>query len=262
MTIPTDKAKLASELRGTVGHARATARNPAAQVNELRGALKGLLNYCEALSPQGAVVGDREPIVFESVERFIAYLDHMETQFNADWERTEDAPTARMYGAGASLVLRTLSEIVRRSNLSIAPPTKPNDAGLSDKTDEEILAEEANRPQYKLLGAAVSWREIALVAMSRARSAGAGFVVTEERVPLKTYESAVKGRADFRDALVKEREKSVTLLKVIANFANPDYWIDEPGNLQWTGKRHAIEYAQSAMDDTITAAANVGEGRG
>ena len=63
------------------------------------------------------------------------------------------------------------------------------------------------------------------------------------------YTSAVKGRADFRDALVKERERSSTLLKALCNFANPDYWIDEPGRLQWTGKRHAIEFAQSVLDE-------------
>jgi hypothetical protein len=76
-----------------------------------------------------------------------------------------------------------------------------------------------------------------------------GDMVKVNTVPLSVYESAVKGRADFRDALVAERQKSATLIKVVANFANPDYWIDEPGRLQWTGKRHAIEFAQSVLDD-------------
>ena len=62
------------------------------------------------------------------------------------------------------------------------------------------------------------------------------------------YLSAVNGRADFRDALVKEREKSLRFLKALCNFANQDYWIDEPGKLQWNGKRHAIEFAQSVID--------------
>lgn len=69
-----------------------------------------------------------------------------------------------------------------------------------------------------------------------------------ETVSLGVYESAVKGRADFRRALVDEREKTNRLLRVIANFANPQYWLDEVGNLQWIGKRHAVEFAQSILD--------------
>jgi 3-methyladenine DNA glycosylase Tag len=62
------------------------------------------------------------------------------------------------------------------------------------------------------------------------------------------YRSAIKGRADFRNTLEKERGKSLRLLKALTNFANPDFWIDEPGKLQWNGKRHAIEFAQSVID--------------
>jgi len=63
------------------------------------------------------------------------------------------------------------------------------------------------------------------------------------------YRSAIKGRADFRNTLVKEREKSLRLFMALSNFANPDFWIDEPGRLQWIGKRHAIEFAQSVIDE-------------
>ncbi len=61
------------------------------------------------------------------------------------------------------------------------------------------------------------------------------------------YEAAVLGRKEMRWALRKERQKTKRLLAVIANFANEKNWADEPANLQWTGKRHAIEYAQSVI---------------
>lgn len=63
----------------------------------------------------------------------------------------------------------------------------------------------------------------------------------------QVYESAVKGRADFRTALRIERQKTKRLMAVIANFANAKNWSDEPANLRWDGKRHAIEYAQSIL---------------
>lgn len=63
------------------------------------------------------------------------------------------------------------------------------------------------------------------------------------------YSSAVKGRSDFRNALVEERERSAKLLAALCNFADHKNWVDEVGNLQWLGKRHAIEYAQSVIDE-------------
>ena len=33
----------------------------------------------------------------------------------------------------------------------------------------------------------------------------------------------------------------------VRNMANPDNWSDKVANLQWMGKRHAIEYAQSLL---------------
>lgn len=71
-------------------------------------------------------------------------------------------------------------------------------------------------------------------------------MMVEDRV----YESAVKGRQDFRAALKAEREKTKYLTAVIANFADSKNWSDEVGCLRWDGKRHAIEYAQSVLDDT------------
>jgi hypothetical protein len=61
------------------------------------------------------------------------------------------------------------------------------------------------------------------------------------------YEAAVQGRRDFRNALRTERQKTKRLLAVIANFANEKNWSDEPANLRWDGKRHAVEYAQSVI---------------
>lgn len=63
----------------------------------------------------------------------------------------------------------------------------------------------------------------------------------------KVYEAAVQGPMDFRAALRAERQKTKRLLAVIANFANEKNWADEPSNLRWDGKRHAIEFAQSVI---------------
>jgi len=38
------------------------------------------------------------------------------------------------------------------------------------------------------------------------------------------------------------------MLAALLNFADPHNWLDEAGRLQWVGKRHAIEYAQSVVD--------------
>lgn len=63
------------------------------------------------------------------------------------------------------------------------------------------------------------------------------------------YQAAVQGRKDFRAALCRERAKTKRLLAVIANFANEKNWSDEPANLRWDGKRHAIEYAQTTLTE-------------
>lgn len=65
----------------------------------------------------------------------------------------------------------------------------------------------------------------------------------------KVYEAAVQGRREFRAALRIERQKTKRLLAVIANFANENNWSDEPANLRWDGKRHAIEYAQTTLTE-------------
>lgn len=70
---------------------------------------------------------------------------------------------------------------------------------------------------------------------------------TTEAMDDAIYQSAVKGRADFRSAFREEREKTKMLTEVVQNFANEKNWYDNIANLQWAGKRHAIEYAQSVL---------------
>lgn len=65
----------------------------------------------------------------------------------------------------------------------------------------------------------------------------------------QVYEAAVNGRRDFRTALRIERQKTKRLLAVIKNFANKRNWSDEPGCLRWDGKRHAIEFAQTTLNE-------------
>jgi len=37
------------------------------------------------------------------------------------------------------------------------------------------------------------------------------------------------------------------LVEALRQFADPKNWNDEIANLQWTGKRHAIEFAESVL---------------
>lgn len=51
--------------------------------------------------------------------------------------------------------------------------------------------------------------------------------------------------SQFTDA---RTEREIALIGALRNFADRLNWVDEPGRLQWTGKRHAIEFAESVLD--------------
>lgn len=55
----------------------------------------------------------------------------------------------------------------------------------------------------------------------------------------------------LRDAIAAELSRlsrvEQALRAVVQNFANPENWSDEVGCLQWVGKRHALEYANTML---------------
>jgi len=57
--------------------------------------------------------------------------------------------------------------------------------------------------------------------------------------------SAIQLRENNR----KLRAENERLRAALKTIAEPTNWSDEPGCLQWMGKRHAIEYAQSVLKD-------------
>ena len=55
--------------------------------------------------------------------------------------------------------------------------------------------------------------------------------------------------AEYSEQINILRAENEGLLAALEAFADPSNWSDEPWCLQWIGKRHAIEYAQSVLKE-------------
>jgi len=55
--------------------------------------------------------------------------------------------------------------------------------------------------------------------------------------------------AEYSEQIIILRAENEGLLAALEAFADPTNWNDEVGRLQWIGKRHAIEYAQSVLKE-------------
>jgi hypothetical protein len=51
------------------------------------------------------------------------------------------------------------------------------------------------------------------------------------------------------NAAIFQQRRIDDLRAALGNFANPQNWELEPGNLRWTGKRNAIDFARSVLDE-------------
>ena len=47
--------------------------------------------------------------------------------------------------------------------------------------------------------------------------------------------------------LLAARARLREMEEALQQFADPKNWVDKPANLQWAGKRHAIDFAAAAI---------------
>jgi hypothetical protein len=68
---------------------------------------------------------------------------------------------------------------------------------------------------------------------------------------IATLEADAASSANGLVQFVREKEAAEAArdaaLAVVQNFANPENWSDKVGCLQWIGKRHGLEYANSML---------------
>lgn len=55
------------------------------------------------------------------------------------------------------------------------------------------------------------------------------------------------------DRMETMQDEINTLRRCVENFADPKNWDDRIGCLRWNAKRHAIDYAEAALDSTKTS---------
>lgn len=54
-------------------------------------------------------------------------------------------------------------------------------------------------------------------------------------------------KQDYGAIIGSQKGRIDQLTRALENFADETHWSDRVGCLQWMGKRHAIEFAQSAL---------------